>query len=49
MSFTSTLLQWFLENGRDLPWRQTRDPYAVWNHCRMVLVNDIASLVNSVE
>ena len=30
MSFTTTLLQWFKENGRDLPWRQTRDPYAVW-------------------
>ena len=25
-----TLLQWFRENARDLPWRQTRDPYAVW-------------------
>lgn len=24
------LLQWFQENGRDLPWRQTRDPYAIW-------------------
>ena len=30
MSFTTTLLQWFKVNGRDLPWRQTRDPYAVW-------------------
>ena len=30
MSFTSTILQWFRENGRDLPWRQTRDPYAIW-------------------
>ncbi len=30
MSFTTTLLQWFGDNGRDLPWRQTRDPYAVW-------------------
>lgn len=30
MSFTTTLLHWFRENGRDLPWRQTRDPYAVW-------------------
>ena len=30
MSFTTTLLQWFKENGRDLPWRQTRDPYCVW-------------------
>ena len=28
--FASTLLKWFQENGRDLPWRQTRDPYAIW-------------------
>ena len=24
-----TLLEWFGEHGRDLPWRQTRDPYAI--------------------
>ena len=29
-NFTPILLQWFLENGRDLPWRHTRDPYAIW-------------------
>jgi A/G-specific adenine glycosylase len=23
------LLAWYAENGRDLPWRRTRDPYAV--------------------
>jgi A/G-specific adenine glycosylase len=23
------LLAWFSENGRDLPWRKTRDPYAI--------------------
>jgi A/G-specific adenine glycosylase len=23
------LRSWFAENGRDLPWRQTRDPYAI--------------------
>jgi A/G-specific adenine glycosylase len=23
------LLRWFRENGRDLPWRRTRDPYAI--------------------
>ena len=28
--FNVTLLDWFRENGRDLPWRQTRDPYAIW-------------------
>ena len=30
MDFSATLLDWFRENGRDLPWRQTRDPYAIW-------------------
>ena len=30
MSFANTLLTWFHEHGRDLPWRQTRDPYAIW-------------------
>ncbi len=23
------LLEWFAENGRDLPWRHTRDPYSI--------------------
>ena len=30
MSFAQSLLEWFRENGRDLPWRQTKDPYAIW-------------------
>lgn len=29
-SFSHTLLGWFSANGRDIPWRHTRDPYAVW-------------------
>ena len=24
------LLDWFAGNARDLPWRRTRDPYAIW-------------------
>ncbi len=24
------MLNWFATNARDLPWRRTRDPYAVW-------------------
>ena len=28
--FAKALLEWFRENGRDLPWRATKDPYAVW-------------------
>ena len=30
MSFSSTLLQWYDRYGRDLPWRHTRDAYAIW-------------------
>ena len=30
MIFALTLLEWFRENGRELPWRQTSDPYAIW-------------------
>lgn len=29
-AFSLTLLKWFHENGRALPWRQTHDPYAIW-------------------
>ena len=25
-----TLVQWYLQEHRDLPWRRTRSPYAVW-------------------
>jgi A/G-specific adenine glycosylase len=25
----NALISWFEENGRDLPWRRTRDPYRV--------------------
>jgi A/G-specific adenine glycosylase len=26
----SLLLAWFAKNARDLPWRRTQDPYAIW-------------------
>ena len=29
-SFSNTILSWFRENGRELPWRETKDPYAIW-------------------
>ncbi|MBQ6750311.1 MAG: A/G-specific adenine glycosylase [Bacteroidaceae bacterium] len=28
--FTTILLDWYALNGRDLPWRHTTDPYAIW-------------------
>ncbi|MBE9598783.1 A/G-specific adenine glycosylase [Pedobacter sp. MC2016-24] len=30
MSFQSTLINWYLTNKRDLPWRNTTDPYVIW-------------------
>ena len=29
-SFSETILSWYDVHGRDLPWRRTRDPYAIW-------------------
>lgn len=36
------LLAWFSRNGRDLPWRKTRDPYAI-------LVSEVMSQQTQVE
>jgi A/G-specific adenine glycosylase len=30
MNFTTALIGWYKKNKRDLPWRQTRDPYKIW-------------------
>jgi len=30
MTFSETLLSWYNENKRDLPWRRTTDPYYIW-------------------
>lgn len=29
MSVAATLLRWYRQHGRDLPWRRTRDPYRI--------------------
>ena len=36
------LLEWFAEHGRDLPWRSSRDPYAI-------LVSEVMSQQYRVE
>ena len=28
--FSTALLHWFQRHGRSLPWRETKDPYAIW-------------------
>ena len=30
MNFSRQLLFWYRKNKRDLPWRQTKDPYLIW-------------------
>lgn len=30
MNFNDTLINWYNEHRRDLPWRNTRDPYRIW-------------------
>ena len=30
MEFSNTLIAWYLQNKRDLPWRDTNDPYLIW-------------------
>ncbi|WP_308991487.1 A/G-specific adenine glycosylase [Mariniflexile litorale] len=30
MIFSKTLNHWYSNNKRDLPWRQTKDPYRIW-------------------
>jgi len=30
MNFTDEIVQWYLKNKRDLPWRNTTDAYVIW-------------------
>ncbi|MFY7670535.1 A/G-specific adenine glycosylase [Tenacibaculum sp. MEBiC06402] len=30
MFFYKTLINWYLKNNRDLPWRKTKNPYEIW-------------------
>jgi A/G-specific adenine glycosylase len=40
------LLQWFDQNARDLPWRQTRDPYAIWVSETMLQQTRVAVVID---
>ncbi|MEZ4854449.1 A/G-specific adenine glycosylase [Flavobacterium sp.] len=30
MTFSTTLINWYKQNKRDLPWRKTKNPYNIW-------------------
>jgi A/G-specific adenine glycosylase len=39
------LLAWFAANARDLPWRHTRDPYAIWVSEIMLQQTQVATVI----
>jgi len=39
------LLRWFEKKGRDLPWRRTRDPYAIWISEIMLQQTQVATVI----
>lgn len=41
----SRLLQWFKKRGRDLPWRKTTDPYAIWVSEIMLQQTQVATVI----
>lgn len=45
----SRLLAWFDENRRDLPWRRTRDPYAIWVSEIMLQQTRVAAVIDRYE
>jgi A/G-specific adenine glycosylase len=43
--FRSRLLAWFDAHARDLPWRRTRDPYAIWVSEIMLQQTRVAAVI----
>lgn len=43
------LLGWFRRNRRDLPWRRTRDPYAIWLSEIMLQQTQVATVIPYFE
>lgn len=39
------LLRWFKKNQRELPWRKTRDPYAIWVSEIMLQQTQVATVI----
>jgi A/G-specific adenine glycosylase len=41
----SKLIRWFEKKGRDLPWRKTQDPYAIWVSEIMLQQTQVATVI----
>jgi A/G-specific adenine glycosylase len=44
-AFQHALLRWYRHNGRDLPWRRTRDPYAILVSEFMLQQTQVATVI----
>ncbi len=44
--FRRALLGWYQQHGRDLPWRQTRDPYPIWLSEIMLQQTRVAAVID---
>ncbi|MEW6126226.1 MAG: A/G-specific adenine glycosylase [Acidobacteriota bacterium] len=47
--FIEALLAWFEKHKRDLPWRQTRDPYQIWIAEVMLQQTQVATVIPFYE
>ncbi len=49
MNFVAPLLNWYRQNARDLPWRRTSDPYAIWVSEIMLQQTRVAAVIPYYE
>jgi A/G-specific adenine glycosylase len=47
--FHQRLIRWYHHQGRDLPWRKTRDPYRIWVSEIMLQQTQVASVIPYYE
>ena len=47
--FRRRILAWFRRNARDLPWRRTRDPYAIWVSEIMLQQTQVVTVIGYFE
>ncbi|GAB5406508.1 MAG: A/G-specific adenine glycosylase [Aureliella sp.] len=45
-AFRRKLLRWYNDNARDLPWRRTHDPYAIWISEIMLQQTQVATVID---
>ena len=44
-----TLLEWYVANARDLPWRHTKDPYRIWVSEIMLQQTRVAAVIDRYQ